>query len=54
MFEPPPDEAHATATRAGLVLNNLSTLLFMANYTAVLPPTVELCHRIGVPRSYTG
>lgn len=42
------------ATVAGLVLNNLSTLLFLANYTAVLPPTDALCVRIGVSSSYTG
>ena len=54
MFEPPPPNAFAVATTAGLVLNNLSTLLFMSNYTAVLPPTDALCVRIGVPSSYTG
>jgi hypothetical protein len=54
MFEPPPPDRFAVATLAGLVLNNLSTLLFMANYTAVLPPTDALCVRIGVPSSYTG
>ncbi|PRW39266.1 MFS general substrate transporter [Chlorella sorokiniana] len=54
MFEPPPPDRFAVATLAGLVLNNLSTLLFMANYTAVLPPTDALCVHIGVPSSYTG
>lgn len=29
MFEPPPPDRFAVATLAGLVLNNLSTLLFM-------------------------
>lgn len=29
MFEPPPPDQFATATLAGLALNNLSTLLFM-------------------------
>ena len=54
MFEPPPPDRFAVATLAGLVLNSLSTLLFMANYTALLPPTDALCVRIGVPSSYTG
>ncbi len=40
MFEPPPPDRFAVATLAGLVLNNLSTLLFM-----VRPPSslVQLC-----------
>ncbi|KAI3431392.1 hypothetical protein D9Q98_004446 [Chlorella vulgaris] len=54
MFEPAPADEFAVATVAGLVLNNLSTLLFLANYTAVLPPTDALCVRIGVSSSYTG
>ncbi|PSC71982.1 MFS general substrate transporter [Micractinium conductrix] len=54
MFEPPPPDAFAVATLAGLIINNMSTLLFMSNYTAVLPFTDELCVRVGVPSSYTG
>lgn len=54
MFEPPPSDHQAVATMSGLVLNNLSTLLFMANYAAVLPPTDRLCEHIGVSSSWTG
>ena len=54
MFEPPPPEEYAVATRSGIVLNSLSTLLFMANYTAVLPPTDKLCEHIGISASWTG
>ena len=34
MFEPPPPEEYATANLAGLILNNVSCMLYMANYTA--------------------
>lgn len=54
MFEPPPADELAHATAAGLVLNNLSTLLYMMNYVALLPPIDELCHHIGVSSSTTG
>ena len=54
LFEPPPPDRLAVATTAGLVLNNFSTLLFLANYTAVLPPTEALCVRLSVPAAYTG
>jgi hypothetical protein len=54
MFEPPPPDNQAVATMSGLVLNNLSTLLFMANYSAVLPPTDRLCEHIGISSSWTG
>jgi hypothetical protein len=54
MFESPPPAAFAVATTAGLVVNNVSTLLFMANYTAVLPPIDILCKRLDVPASFTG
>lgn len=54
MFEPPPPDRYAVATLSGLLLNNLSTALFMMNYTAVLPPTDALCVRVGVSSAYTG
>eukprot|EP00887_Chlorella_sp_A99_P002368 scaffold10.g2368.t1 len=54
MFEPPPRDEFAFATRTGLILNNLSTLLYMMNYTALLPPVDELCVHIGVSSSATG
>ncbi len=50
---PPPDEL-ATATTMGLVVNNLSTLLYMTNYTAVIPPVEELCVRVGVSTAMAG
>ena len=34
MFEPAPPEEYATANLAGLIVNNLSCMLYMANYTA--------------------
>lgn len=36
MFEPPPADELAYATATGLVLNNLSTLLYMMNYVRFL------------------
>ena len=38
----------------GLVVNNLSTLLYMTNYTAVIPPVEELCVRVGVSTAMAG
>ncbi|GAB4814007.1 hypothetical protein N2152v2_001053 [Parachlorella kessleri] len=54
MYEPPPPDELATATTMGLVVNNLSTLLYMTNYTAVIPPVEELCVRVGVSTAMAG
>jgi hypothetical protein len=44
----------ATATTMGLVVNNLSTMLYMMNYNAVIPLIDELCVRIGVSGAMAG
>lgn len=54
MFEPAPEDRYATATVSGLVCNNLSALLFLVNYTAVLPATRELCQHLAISQSWTG
>jgi hypothetical protein len=51
MFEPAPEDRYATATVPGLVCNNLSALLFLVNYTAVLPATRELCQHLAISQS---
>lgn len=54
MFEAPPAPEAAVATRQGLMVNAISTALFMANYTAVLPVVDDLCSRVGVDPGYAG